>query len=312
MTLTGLNIIISAALAGYFIGSSGPPSLSFPSHPTRYPGSPAVATLGPGRLKIGLVGIMKNEGHIIAEWLEHYSWQGIDVIVLLDNGSDMPFNATLPVGSKSILEVIKAPRRHAQAAQYNELAVPRMRAHGVDVVMVSDLDEFVFGKDPSRPVAVVLSEVFAQPHVSHTCVYWTSFGWSHHKEQPPSVRLGFSWRADAVDNIFMKCAVRLSELTWLGIHAHTWRNGSEVVAPDELQLNHYYLQSEAFYFAVKTTRGAVNTPHQETFRGELFACIHVLGPSPCGSLTIAPSAAGIREVCGSSRDCNLSRLCMPR
>lgn len=275
-TIASLNGLLIATFIGYLVGSSVPRAsedrrvtLVASSVPFRHPGSPAVAVRGPGRLKIGLVAMMKNEGHLLAEWLEHYSWQGIDVIVLLDNRSDMPFNATLPAGSPTILEVINATRRHAQDAQYNELAVPRMRAHGVDVVMVTDLDEFVFGKNRLRPVAVVLSEVFAHPNVSHTCVFWTSFGWSHHKQQPPSIRLGFSWRADAVDTIFKKCAVRLSDLTWLNVHEHGWGNGTEVVAPGELQLNHYYLQSEAFYFAVKATRGAANTPDQDTVRGEL-------------------------------------------
>ena len=34
-----------------------------------------------------VVGIFKNEGHIIREWIEHYLREGVDNFVLIDNGS---------------------------------------------------------------------------------------------------------------------------------------------------------------------------------------------------------------------------------
>ena len=208
---------------------------------------------------------MRNEGHVLQEWLEHYAWQGVDAAVVLDNNSSMPFDGTAPPGGGMSVDVISAPKMHAQEEHYNALGLPRLRALGVDVAIISDMDEFWFSKEEERNLAETLSDVFADASVSHTCVFWTSLSSSGHTVQPPSVRLGFYWRQAETDPMFKKCAIRLSAVSQLGQHEHAFK-GIEVPAPSSLQLNHYYLQSKAFYNAVKAKRGDAMYPDRDTIR----------------------------------------------
>ena len=38
-------------------------------------------------LRVGLMAIFKNESMGIREWIEHYVWQGVDKILLINNNS---------------------------------------------------------------------------------------------------------------------------------------------------------------------------------------------------------------------------------
>ena len=48
-------------------------------------GSPT-KSLAP-RGTVGVMAIMKNETDVLREWIQHYRWQGVDKIFLIDNGS---------------------------------------------------------------------------------------------------------------------------------------------------------------------------------------------------------------------------------
>jgi hypothetical protein len=34
-----------------------------------------------------VLALFKEEGHIMAEWMEHYRWQGVNHFIMIDNGS---------------------------------------------------------------------------------------------------------------------------------------------------------------------------------------------------------------------------------
>ena len=38
-------------------------------------------------MKVGLMAIFKNESMGIREWINHYQWQGVDNILLINNDS---------------------------------------------------------------------------------------------------------------------------------------------------------------------------------------------------------------------------------
>jgi hypothetical protein len=194
---------------------------------------------------------------VLQEWLEHYVWQGASVFVLLDNNSTRPFDATPPAWAPAdvVVDVRAAPRKHSQEASYNTVGAPALAAHGVDVVLVVDLDEFLFSTD-RRLLRDVLAEALSAPKAARVCTHWTLFGSSHHVRQPPSVRLGFSWRASKLQEPY-KCAARVADVTRYAIHAMDLRPGmEEAPAPPTLQLNHYPLQSREFFMGVKVTRGS--------------------------------------------------------
>ena len=259
-----------------------------------------------GAPRIAVVGFMKDEAHVLREWLEHYFWQGVDAVLLLDNGStdawreiarDFPRTASLA-----------APRRHAQEAQYNSLAVPWLYENDIAVVVVVDLDEFLFSRD-ERSLQEVLLEFFfgdaeAETGAGALFVPWVDFGSSGHSTQPPTVREHFTWRSNAslvrdfIDN--GKGIARVSMLTRLGIHRQKLGAGATTLTGDRfvgehippafsrddalygplasdlgragppLQLNHYPIQSWAFFERVKMQRGAADVAQSENVRDRAY------------------------------------------
>ena len=259
-----------------------------------------------GAPRIAVVGFMKDEAHVLREWLEHYFWQGVDAILLLDNGSTDAWRDVLRDFPRA--EHLAAPRRHAQEAQYNELAVPWLYERGIALVIVVDLDEFLFSRD-ERSLQEVLLEFFfgdaeAESAVGALFMPWISFGSSGHVTQPLTVREHFTWRANAslvrdfIDN--GKSVARVSMLTKLGIHRQTIGAGTTTIAGDRfvgehflpafsrddalygplrsdmgragppLQLNHYPIQSWACFESVKMRRGAADKAQFENVRDRLY------------------------------------------
>lgn len=53
---------------------------------------------------VGLLAIIKNEGMVIQEWIEHYIWQGVSHFYIIDNGStDNTHKVLLPYIQKGIM-----------------------------------------------------------------------------------------------------------------------------------------------------------------------------------------------------------------
>ena len=273
---------------------------------TRAPGScwraPADAP------RIAVIGFMKNEAHVLHEWLEHYFWQGADAVLLLDNGSTDGEAWREAARSFPRAESLAAPRRHAQEAQYNELAVPWLYERNIAVAIVVDLDEFLFSRD-ERSLQEVLLELFfgdaeAEASAGALFVPWVSFGSSGHRMQPLAVREHFTWRSNAslardfIDN--GKSIARVSMLTKLGIHRQHIGAGATVIAGDRfvgehfslvlsrndarygpvatdfrragppLQLNHYPIQSWEYFERVKMRRGAADVAISENVRDKAY------------------------------------------
>ena len=266
----------------------------------------------PDAPRVAVVGFMKNEAHVLREWLEHYFWQGADAVLLMDNGSTDDVASILNDFPR--VEVISAPRRHSQERQYNEIAAPWLRLNNISVVIVVDLDEFLFSRD-ERSLQEVLLEFFfdpdrseqaanagGEPDAAAVFIHWSIFGSSGHENQPPTVREHFTWRNNAtraLDWDFRngKSVARVDMLKEIGIHRHTVEVGQTYVAGDRfsgeglalcfepkydlkyggkaalrwlggppLQLNHYPVQSRAFFEEVKMKRGAADVKENEKVR----------------------------------------------
>ncbi len=203
----------------------------------------------PGAPRIAVVGFMKDEAHILREWLSHYLWQGADAVLLLDNGSTDAWREVVAGFPARRVEALPAPKRHRQEAQYNELARPWLLERRIDVVIVVDLDEFLFSRD-ERSLQEVLLEFFfssadggaaataaaAEPRdAAAIFVPWSKFGSSGFVEQPPTVREHFLWaqrfppaRGAAPHN--GKTVALVRSLARIGIHRHALDAGSALVA----------------------------------------------------------------------------------
>lgn len=220
-------------------------------------------------LKTGLMGIFKNESMVLREWIEHYKWQGIDVIVMINNNSDDNWQEIVK-DYPGFVTVIDFPDKHAQLKGYNEKGLPFLREQGVDVVVIVDIDEYLFGKD-GKNLNQHIQEVFSKPDRPSSFICgWSMFGSSGHKTQPKSIREGFTMRSspnpEHANGVTGKSVIFLKDLQNLTCQHNPALPGRKDTCPAGLQLNHYQIMSEEYFTKVKMRRGNVFTGLHETVR----------------------------------------------
>ncbi|KAI9033476.1 hypothetical protein DFJ74DRAFT_652592 [Hyaloraphidium curvatum] len=142
------------------------------------------------------------------------------------------------------LVVLPAEGRGMQPRHYDS-ARPLLASRGADLVLVVDLDEFMYSSTP-LPLASELRRAFADPSVGQVSCKWRMFGSSGLPSQPASVRESFVRRA-AREHAGDKSAARLPHLARFGVHRHLLRRGVPAGCPEGVRLNHYRAQSEEFW-----------------------------------------------------------------
>ena len=100
--------------------------------------------------KLVIVGIFKNEAHILREWLDHYIKQGVEHFYLTDNGSTDNWQSQI---TNLTVTIRKDTEVHQQAWHYNQyLDTVKKNA---EWVLVVDLDEFMYARfDKDLPTAL--------------------------------------------------------------------------------------------------------------------------------------------------------------
>lgn len=226
-------------------------------------------------LKIGIMGIFKNESMILKEWIDHYKWQGADHMVLLNNDSTDDWKA-ITDQYPDFVTVLDVPGKHIQMHAYNTAGIPKLKEKGMDVMVVTDLDEYYFGKD-GRLLKDYINEIFTRPNrpSGYTCG-WSMFGSNGHDKQPPSVREGFTMRwqenAEPENGISGKTTMLISELKdeRLSCQHIPDLKGERISCPEGLQINHYPIMSREYYNKVKKPRGDVYTKHHNSARDDAY------------------------------------------
>jgi hypothetical protein len=229
---------------------------------------------GGAPLKIGVMAIFKNESMTLREWIEHYKWQGVDSIVLINNDSTDDWQS-ITKDFEGFVTVKDVPGRHVQMHAYNTAGIPQLKKEGMDVVVVVDLDEYYFGKD-GRLLREFIQETFAKENrpSGFTCG-WSMFGSNGHVKQPASVREGFTkrWQANAEpeNGISGKTVMLISDigpqLSCIHIPKLT---GERVSCPEGLQLNHYPIMSKEYFDKVKKVRGDAYTANHNSARNDSY------------------------------------------
>jgi hypothetical protein len=225
--------------------------------------------LNNGNIIVAVLTIFKNEAEIMDEWLRHYIWQGVDFIVLLDNGStdggsDTAFATAKTLGREKDIIILDAPLKNSQKRLYNDIAKPWFsQKRRPNVTIVVDLDEFMFGVE--KPLADIFREKFLRnPRIGQWSCPWFVFGSSGYVKQPASVRESFVWRGENPTEIG-KSVVSFELLNNFSIHDHSV-SGKKSNCPRGVQLNHYPIQSWEYFSRVKMTRGDVADKDYETYR----------------------------------------------
>ena len=203
-------------------------------------------------MKLAIITMFKNESMGLREWLEHYKWQGVDRILLLNNNSTDDWRSKIQ-GFESFVDIVDVAKNHAQTEHYNTVGMPWLLKNGIDVVGVIDIDEYVYC-DNGKSIKGTLERLFTDDTLGKVQLTWRIFGSSGANKQPPSIRKGFTWRKRDDPTLNMKCFSRVRDLLSLQIHDHETR-GTSVRDPPGIYLNHYVIQSREFFKKVKMRRG---------------------------------------------------------
>lgn len=218
---------------------------------------------------LSVLGVFKNESHILEEWIQHYLQQGFCHIFLVNDHSTDTF---LPIIDKYAAKVTlynnevveeKCGRQEKIYNRYGQEACKKSVW-----VAVLDLDEFLYS-----PIFQNIKSFFLDCQlnkIGQVLVDWVHFGSSHFIEQPPSVIQHFMYRMDFATfrekkYYGIKSIAQSSCLKQFRIHEHEmipntntlhvgWTNPKN----QTLLINHYAIQSLSFWLNVKAKRGDVN------------------------------------------------------
>lgn len=247
--------------------------------------------------KLIVAAVMKNESHILSEWIRHYIDQGADKMILIDNGStDDCLGILQPYTDMRLVDYVWDPIRHNQNHKYDKYILDKVPSWNKSAwILIVDLDEIVYGRDGKRLVDY-LTELPSD--VSQISIPWKLFGSSDHVKQPLSVIEGFvkrkQYQVPSLSDV--KSAVKCDSVISFGIHHHNTRQGSHWDAnmqdisecgmrfgdslflridegylnKSQIHLNHYAIQSWDWFCHVKMTRGSANCEAHDKVRDETY------------------------------------------
>lgn len=204
--------------------------------------------------KLVIVGIFKNEAHIMQEWLKHYLNQGVQHFYLIDNGSTDDWQSEIkgfPVTCVSDSE------RGAQLKLYNKHFLEIVKENS-EWMMVVDLDEFLYARNKFKNIVDYIESL--SDNIASVRVPWKMFGSSGYIKQPSNVVSSFTKRQNEI-HILCKSITKTNCIS--EIITHNYDNKSLfcdekcMMESDNLNLNHYPIQSWEWFSQIKMTRGDV-------------------------------------------------------
>ena len=213
-----------------------------------------------------LLVIAKNEGMVIQEFIEHYKWQGVEHIYLIDNGStDNMVQQLHPYINEGYIDYYFKGERHQQANHYND--VYRQIRDETKWLIVCDADEYIYNRTQGQTIKDYI-ETLNYKTTNAVHIQWKMFGSSGYETQPSSIRTSFLWKRKKVDYESDKSIINTANTESLDIHTHNYKDAKLVIIhkPPELALNHYAIMSLEYFQKVKMTRGDVNLLRYDNVR----------------------------------------------
>lgn len=204
---------------------------------------------------LSLIAIFKNEAMNMREFIDHYLWQGVDHLYLIDNGSTDDYRTiTAPYEKRGIVTIVEKPEPNKHLEHVNVVFRDLNLARETRWIVSVDLDEFWFCKDAKRTLRDVMQSV--GDDITAVCTHWSVFGSNGLIRHPASLRHALVYRKKELDSFHGKCILRADKVVQLNIHFHALPSKSTVMFDDmRLALHHYINQSREFWEIVKMARG---------------------------------------------------------
>ena len=218
-----------------------------------------------------IIAMFKNESMVIKEWIEHYKWQGIGHIYLINNDSSDNFLPIIqPFINEGYITLYDLPEPYQQEKNYN-IVFDEVR-NDMEWIISVDIDEYWFG------TKCTLDEYLlnVNPKYDNILIDWEMFGSSGYDKQPTEIRKSFIKRKDVPglrsvidEGAWWKVISRSSEVGRLCLHLnrHITEKNREwdpnIPSPwtqihndfENVRLFHYQVMSKEYWENVKMVRG---------------------------------------------------------
>lgn len=126
--------------------------------------------------KLGVVAIVKNEARFMEEWVLFHLNQGVDKIIIYDNGSTDDIRSVLkPYIKRKAVKYIYYPGKKLQCDVYND-AIYRYGRFFKYMIML-DADEFLYPSETHEKLTDIIDEAFERDEkVGCLVVNWLCYG----------------------------------------------------------------------------------------------------------------------------------------
>ena len=215
------------------------------------------------KVKLSLLSQMKNETMNLKVWIEHYLWQGVEKIYLIDNGStDEPLKILQPYINKGIVFYVSLPEKHKQAEHYRKVIKDEDLINKTEWLIICDLDEFFYGY-PNK-LSDTLNEYKEYDLILSN---WLMFGSDGLIDHPADIRKSIVWRETKLHELgkYIFKPSKLQNIDEIDVH-HINNMNNKIIVNDKIKLNHYPIQSLEFFTKVKMTRGDVHRAEMDNIR----------------------------------------------
>jgi glycosyltransferase involved in cell wall biosynthesis len=214
---------------------------------------------GPPKYTLSLLVIAKNEEMVIQEFIEHYKWQGVEHIYLIDNGStDNMVQVLTPYIHEGYVSYYFRHKPHVQIRHYNNIYAHIRRE--TKWMIICDTDEYIYNRTRGQTIKDYIDTVNYDT-TNAVQLQWKMFGSSGYVTQPVCIRKSFLLRRIELDpEMNSKSIINTEHTNSLKIHTHNYKDRRREIikCPPELALNHYAIMSLEYFQKVKIARGAAD------------------------------------------------------
>ena len=212
------------------------------------------------------------------EFIQHYIAEGVDFFYLINNFStDTDLFEPIIHEYESYIQLVHTcvPNErsiHAHLANYDHMINQNIRGN-TEWLLIIDFDEFMYASSPNSTLRQELQSL--DENVACVRVPWKLFGSNEHISQPKSVVKHFVKRQSYdipvpmhIKNIFkLDCIIKFNvheiilQTDYIDINSkgesatlYSIYQSEDNIAEAKIQLNHYYLQSQDYWYNTRMKR----------------------------------------------------------